>query len=686
MPCAKCLSLRSNTFPRAATKRRLQTWPPVWGRGEGRVCTAAANIGNICVDVCSSDGEVDPRLVAAAKDVASSLGGGERVESALLQQLRRHEETTFAAKSAATPAETSADNSSLGDLISGLRVVQGQRTNRNATRGNRFERKVKRRSGKVKQNLLRCFTRDSNLKTRKIAWPEQPRSVKTTQNNEDAVSVKTAQSNEDAVSVKTTQSEEDALSVKCTLNEDAVSVKTTQSKEDALSVKCTLSNEDEVSVKTTQSNEDALSGDSSFSDDVSDVSTLTTESESSSFSDNVSDVSTLATESESSSFSDNVSDVSTLTTESESSRCSDDVSDVSTLTTESESSSFSDDVSDVSTLATESESSSFSDDVSDVSTLTTESDTESSTSRGSFESVIDLPVSPPKPSRGQTTPVSKTREEILLKNIARAGFQIDPVPRNGDCFFGAAARQLGRGDPRIDTTALQLRKDLVHHIRAHSEKFCVAVPGGFWAFQQELDRLARRGHWCSDVADVLPIALADFTSREVVLITSTDMQIMVLPPEGEESGTPLVLAYLTTPGGEHYDAVSTIKSPAATQVQTKFRVKLMFFQSHFLRYQDLSAPRPEVRVRRNSAGYTTGQSSKTPRWLPGTRFFSSVRLHSGFLALERAPTLWDEEQKAELEAQVDRPPRNGFEEMIQWTKEGKMWTFPIQNDQDHEAL
>ncbi|XP_035686000.1 uncharacterized protein LOC118422495 [Branchiostoma floridae] len=396
-----------------------------------------------------------------------------------------------------------------------------------------FERKVKRRSGKVKQNLLRCLHRDSNLKTRKIAWPEQPRSVKTTQNNEDAFSVKTTQSNEDAVSVKTTQniedafsvkttqsnedavsvkttqSAEDALSVKCTLsNEDAVSVKTTQSKEDALSVKCTLSNEDEISVKTTQSNEDALSGDSSFSDDVSDVSTLTTESESSNLSE---------------------------------------------------------DVSDVSTLTTESESSSLSEDVSDVSTLTTESDTETSTSSGSFESVIDLPVSPPKPSRGQTTPVPKTlvpktlapktREEILLKNIARAGFQIDPVPRDGDCFFGAAARQLGRGEPRIDTTALQLRKDLVHHIRAHSEKFCVAVPGGFWAFQQELDRLARRGHWCSDVADVLPIALADFTSREVVLITSTDMQVMVLPPEGEESGTPLVLAYLTTPGGEHYDAV-----------------------------------------------------------------------------------------------------------------------------------
>ncbi|XP_019628675.1 PREDICTED: 28S ribosomal protein S31, mitochondrial-like [Branchiostoma belcheri] len=47
-------------------------------------------------------------------------------------------------------------------------------------------------------------------------------------------------------------------------------------------------------------------------------------------------------------------------------------------------------------------------------------------------------------------------------------------------------------------------------------------------------------------------------------------------------------------------------------------------------------------------------------------------------------TLWCEEQTAELQTQVDLPPRNGFEEMIKWTKEGKMWTFPIQNDQGLE--
>eukprot|EP00058_Branchiostoma_floridae_P027614 XP_002613105.1 hypothetical protein BRAFLDRAFT_89989 [Branchiostoma floridae] len=398
--------------------------------------------------------------------------------------------------------------------------------------------------------------------TWKIAWPEQPSSVKTvTQSNEDAVSVKTAQNNEDAVSVKTTQNNEevfsvrttqnneDALSVKTTQsNKDAVSVKTTQNNEDAVSVKTTQSNEDALSVKTTQSNEDALSGDSSFSDDVSDVSTLTTESETESSSSSGSFKLTTESDTESSSSSGSFE----LTTESDTESSSSSGS--FKLTTESDTESSSSSGSFELTTESDTESSSSSGSFE----LTTESDTESSSSSGSFESAIDLTVSPPKPSRGQTTPVPKTREDILLKNIARAGFQIDPVARDGDCFFRSAARQLGRGDPSIDTTPQQLRKDLVHHIRAHSEKFCVAVPGGFWAFQQELDKLARRGHWCSDLADVLPIALADFTAREVNLITSTEMEIMTLPPEGEESGTPLVLSYLATPGGEHYDAVKFV--------------------------------------------------------------------------------------------------------------------------------
>ncbi|XP_053236515.1 28S ribosomal protein S31, mitochondrial isoform X2 [Podarcis raffonei] len=44
------------------------------------------------------------------------------------------------------------------------------------------------------------------------------------------------------------------------------------------------------------------------------------------------------------------------------------------------------------------------------------------------------------------------------------------------------------------------------------------------------------------------------------------------------------------------------------------------------------------------------------------------------------PTLWDLELAKEIEAVCQQGPQNGFEEMIQWTKEGKLWEFPINNE------
>lgn len=47
---------------------------------------------------------------------------------------------------------------------------------------------------------------------------------------------------------------------------------------------------------------------------------------------------------------------------------------------------------------------------------------------------------------------------------------------------------------------------------------------------------------------------------------------------------------------------------------------------------------------------------------------------------EMPPTLWDLELAKEIAYICEHPPRNGFEEMIQWTKEEKLWTFPIDNE------
>ncbi|EHB05819.1 28S ribosomal protein S31, mitochondrial [Heterocephalus glaber] len=47
---------------------------------------------------------------------------------------------------------------------------------------------------------------------------------------------------------------------------------------------------------------------------------------------------------------------------------------------------------------------------------------------------------------------------------------------------------------------------------------------------------------------------------------------------------------------------------------------------------------------------------------------------------ETSPSLWDVEFAKQLATVNEQPFQNGFEEMIQWTKEGKLWEYPINNE------
>uniref|UniRef100_A0A8D2CNZ1 Small ribosomal subunit protein mS31 n=1 Tax=Sciurus vulgaris TaxID=55149 RepID=A0A8D2CNZ1_SCIVU len=47
---------------------------------------------------------------------------------------------------------------------------------------------------------------------------------------------------------------------------------------------------------------------------------------------------------------------------------------------------------------------------------------------------------------------------------------------------------------------------------------------------------------------------------------------------------------------------------------------------------------------------------------------------------ETSPSLWDVEFAKQLATVNEQPYQNGFEEMIQWTKEGKLWEFPVNNE------
>ncbi len=42
---------------------------------------------------------------------------------------------------------------------------------------------------------------------------------------------------------------------------------------------------------------------------------------------------------------------------------------------------------------------------------------------------------------------------------------------------------------------------------------------------------------------------------------------------------------------------------------------------------------------------------------------------------------WNHLQNRELKLAVTHPPRNYFEKMALWTEQGKLWKFPIDNEQ-----
>uniref|UniRef100_A0A665UCV7 Small ribosomal subunit protein mS31 n=1 Tax=Echeneis naucrates TaxID=173247 RepID=A0A665UCV7_ECHNA len=47
---------------------------------------------------------------------------------------------------------------------------------------------------------------------------------------------------------------------------------------------------------------------------------------------------------------------------------------------------------------------------------------------------------------------------------------------------------------------------------------------------------------------------------------------------------------------------------------------------------------------------------------------------------EAGPTLWDIDFANQLSLSINQMPRNALEELIQWTKEGKMWQYPVNNE------
>ncbi|MEQ2295083.1 hypothetical protein AMECASPLE_010538 [Ameca splendens] len=101
-------------------------------------------------------------------------------------------------------------------------------------------------------------------------------------------------------------------------------------------------------------------------------------------------------------------------------------------------------------------------------------------------------------------------------------------------------------------------------------------------------------------------------------------------------------------------------------------------------------PADQIRFDDDGQGYTRdrGITSELANVRKRRNIFPTKRLNifspttdeqRGDSALAK-PTLWDMDFANELSLTTNQMPRNGFEEMIQWTKEGKLWHYPINNE------
>ncbi|GAB6033407.1 hypothetical protein CHUAL_013168 [Chamberlinius hualienensis] len=97
--------------------------------------------------------------------------------------------------------------------------------------------------------------------------------------------------------------------------------------------------------------------------------------------------------------------------------------------------------------------------------------------------------------------------------------------------------------------------------------------------------------------------------------------------------------------------------------------------------------RPKLESDSKNQGVSGDYYQAPKRYVPKTDIFGARRLNI-FSKQEKQSEgdvvvlkTWARLQQRELDLLVTHPPRNAFEEEIHWLKQGKVWSFPIDNEQ-----
>ena len=177
--------------------------------------------------------------------------------------------------------------------------------------------------------------------------------------------------------------------------------------------------------------------------------------------------------------------------------------------------------------------------------------------------------------------IEQYHEKRLDNLLASNGFERLKVPADGDCFFNSVKCQLEE-TITVDDMRERLGKHMVDNKTHYSEFLRVdeRTPSNF---DQMINDIQSKGVWKLELADCLPLAVANSFAVPLKIFSSRiSTPVYDIKPDLVTSErTPIILAYSAIHGREHFDAVrkrsetTTVnyaererRLPAETRVET----------------------------------------------------------------------------------------------------------------------
>ena len=174
-----------------------------------------------------------------------------------------------------------------------------------------------------------------------------------------------------------------------------------------------------------------------------------------------------------------------------------------------------------------------------------------------------------KENRDQDCQTHSMKLSSLLKEH---NLCIKTVPANGDCFFNATIAQLQAIDNNCRLSPRDLREKLCDHIAKHEDIYAEFLShednkasNSHEYYIKQVEMLRKRGKWTCAMADLLPTAMSNMLSIDIIVYSSKFVKPIEITPDrtrivatldivpDKSRTSPLRYAYLAVSEHEHYD-------------------------------------------------------------------------------------------------------------------------------------